>query len=584
MAFDAGMLAVLLHEIRERLAGGKIEKIHMPQKDMVILQIKNGGGTHRLLINAGPTSPRMCITGEKTENPAVPPMFCMMLRKHFGGAKLIRAEQLGFERAARLTFETYDELGFKTEKHLVAEIMGKYSNLILTDAGDKIIGLLKTVDFTTSEKRQLLPGMIYELPPKQDKADPTAVTESEFNRLATASGLDTAADKFILASFAGFAAVTAREIAYRAGGATDATLRTCADTLWREFSFCVDVVKNGTGTPTLIVTKDGTPKEYCYLSLTQYGDSMDRVEMPDYSTLIDTYFAERSRQDLLKQRASDILRILTAAESRITKKIALQTEELNACEEGEKFRLYGDLVTANIYRLHKGDTTALLENYYEDGANVEIPLEATLTPSQNAQRYYKKYTKSKSAKEHLTVQLANSRQELQYIQTVFDALTRAETERELSEIRDELYHSGYASRMKNYTARKQSTPSVIKYKTSGGRMMYCGKNNLSNDYLTMKFAERSDWWFHVKNQPGSHVILRSAGPEDEPSEAEFTEAAMVAAYNSKASDGIMVPVDYTRVRHVKKPAGAKPGFVIYTTNWTAYVTPDAELVNGLREK
>ena len=256
---------------------------------------------------------------------------------------------------------------------------------------------------------------------------------------------------------------------------------------------------------------------------------------------------------------------------------------MHACEEGERFRLYGDLVTANIYRLHKGDTAAKLENYYEDGAVVEVPLDATLTPSQNAQKYYKKYAKSKSAKEHLTEQLSNSRQELQYIQTVFDALTRAETERELSEIRDELYHSGYASRMKNYTARKQSTPTVIRYRTSEGRRMYCGKNNLSNDYLTMKFAERSEWWFHVKNQPGSHVILRSSGPEDEPTEAEFTEAAMVAAYNSKASDGILVPVDYTRVRHVKKPAGAKPGYVIYTTNWTAYVTPDAELVNGLRE-
>lgn len=584
MAFDAGMLAVILHEIRERLTGGKIEKIHMPQKDMVILQMKNGGGTHRLLINAGPSSPRMCITGEKTENPAVPPMFCMMLRKHFSGAKLIGVHQLGFERAARLTFETYDELGFKTEKHLIAEIMGKYSNLILTDAKDKILGLLKTVDFTTSEKRQLLPGMLYELPPKQEKSDPTAVTESEFNRLATDMGLDTAADKFILSAFAGFASVTAREIAYRAGGATDVTLRECADSIWREFSSCVTAVKTGGGTPTLVLSKDGTPKEYCYLTLTQYGDSMECVTMPDYSTLIDTYFAERSRQDLLKQRASDILRILTAAETRITKKIYRQTEELKECEEGETFRLYGDLVTANIYRLRKGDTCARLENYYEDGAIVEIPLESTLSPAQNAQRYYKKYAKSKSAREHLSEQLENSRQELEYIQTVFDALTRAETERELSEIRDELFHSGYASRMKNYTARKQSTPTVIKYRTSEGRMVFCGKNNLSNEYLTMKFAERSDWWFHVKNQPGSHVIMRSTGPEDEPTEREFTEAAMVAAYNSKASDGIMVPVDYTRVRYVKKPAGGKPGFVVYTTNWTAYVTPDAETVNGLREK
>lgn len=584
MAFDAGMLACILHEIDEVLVGGKIEKIHMPQKDMIVLVMKNGGGSHRLLINAGPSSPRMCITSEKAENPAAPPMFCMMLRKHLGGAKLIRAAQLGFERAARLTFETYDELGFKTEKHLIAEIMGKYSNLILTNTEDKIIGLLKSVDFTTSEKRQLLSGMTYELPPKQEKADPLTVTESEFNRLALAAGLDTAAHKFIPSSFAGISSLVAREIAHRAGGEADATLRVCADTLWREFSFFVDTIRFHKGVPTLVRTSDGTPKEYCFIPVRQYGDSLQTVEMPSFSALIDSFFAERSRHDMLSQRAADILRILSAAEARVTKKISLQSAELAECEDGEKYRLYGDLITANIYRLKKGDAAAELENYYEDGAVVKVTLDTSLTPAQNAQKYYKKYAKSKSAKEHLSVQIENSRAELLYIQTVQDALSRAETERELSEIRDELYHSGYASRMKNYTAKKQSTPSVLKFKTSDGRHVWCGKNNTANDYLTTKFAERSDWWFHVKNQAGSHVILQSAGVEDEPTERDFTEAAMIAAHYSKAAGGTMVPVDYTRVRYVKKPSGAKPGFVIYTTNWTAYVTPEADTVERLREK
>lgn len=584
MAFDAGMLACILHETEVALVGGKIEKIHMPQKDMIVMIMKNGGGSHRLLINAGPSSPRMCITAEKSENPAAPPMFCMMLRKHLGGAKLIRVAQLGFERAARLTFETYDELGFKTEKHLIAEIMGKYSNLILTNAEDKIIGLLKSVDFTTSEKRQLLTGMTYELPPKQDKADPLAITESEFNRLALEAGLDTVAHKFILSSFAGISSLVAREIAYRAGGAADCVLRDCASALWQEFSRFTDAIRLHKGIPTLVRTADGAPREYCFMPISQYGDSLETVEMPSFSALIDSYFAERSRHDMLSQRAADILRILSAAEARVTKKISVQSAELAECEDGEKHRLFGDLITANIYRLKKGDSTARLENYYEDGAIVEVALDTALTPAQNAQRYYKKYAKSKSAKEHLTVQIENSRAELLYIQTVQDALSRAETERELSEIRDELYHSGYASRMKNYTVRKQTTPTVLKFRTSDGRKVLCGKNNMANDYLTTKFAERSDWWFHVKNQAGSHVILQSSGTDDEPSERDFTEAAMIAAQYSKAAGGIMVPVDYTRVRYVKKPAGAKPGFVIYTTNWTAYVTPDADLVEGLRER
>ncbi len=584
MAFDAGMLAAVLFEINEKLTGGKIEKIHMPQKDMAVFIMKNGGGTHRLLINAGPSSPRICITNEKSENPAAPPMFCMMLRKHLGGAKLIDVEQLGFERAARLTFEAYDDLGYKTEKHMIVEIMGKYSNLILTDTNGKITGLLKSVDFSTSQKRQLLPGMMYELPPKQDKADPTTVTESEFNRIVLSAGLDCAADSFILSHFSGISSLVAREIAYRAGGATDAPLRDCAEGLWREFSQCIDAALHRTGMPTLVMTPDNTPKEYCFMFVRQYGEHMKTAEMPSCSALIDSYFAERSRHDMLVQRASDILRILHAAEARVTKKIALQTAELKDCEDGEKYRVYGDLITANIYRLKKGDSHAEVENFYEEGALVKIPLDITLTPSQNAQKFYKKYTKSKSAKEHLTKQIEQSEAEQQYIQTVLDALSRAETERELGEIRDEMYHSGYASRMKNYAARKQTAPSFLRFRSSEGRLILCGKNNTANDYLTTKFAERFDWWFHVKNQPGSHVIMQSTATDDEPTEKEFTEAAIIAAYHSKASEGTMVPVDYTRIRYVKKPSGAKPGYVIYTTNWTAYVTPDEETVQRLKEK
>lgn len=585
MAFDAGMLACILREVDEKLNGGKIEKIYMPQRDMVILQMKNGRDVYRLLINAGASSPRMCITAEKAENPAVPPMFCMALRKHLGGAKLIRVEQIGFERAARLTFEAYDEMGFKTEKHLIAEIMGKYSNLILSGGDDKMIGILKPVDFTTSQKRQLLPGMRYEEPPKQDKLDPMTVTERDFNRIMGEADPTAVTEKKLTSTFAGMASLHAREIAFRAGGHTAATLEECSRSLWREFSAYRDAVQGRGAVPTLILSPQGAPKEYSYMDIRQYGDGAKTAPMESFSALIDAYFAQRSRQDVLQQRASDILRLLHNAESRIEKKLAVQTAELTECDSGDTYKLYGDLITANIYRLKKGMKQADLENYYaEDAACVSIPLEVNLTPAQNAQKYYKKYNKTKSARIHLTEQIEQAKAELEYIRTVQDSLSRAETEKDLGEIRGELYQSGYASKMKNYTWKKPAAPTLLRFVTEDGRQVLCGKNNTANDYLTTKVADRSDWWFHVKNQPGSHVVMSCDGEQDEPTDRDFTQAAMIAAYYSKASDGVMVPVDYTRVRYVKKPSGSKPGFVTYSTNWTAYVTPEKDTVERMKVK
>ena len=582
MAFDAGMLSCVLDEIGRTLKEGKIEKIYMPQKEMVVLAIKNGRDSKRLLINAGPTSPRISVTAEKTENPAVPPMFCMMLRKHLGGAKLIGVEQLGFERAARFSFETYDEMGFRTTKFLIAEIMGKYSNLILADAEDKMIGILRPVDFTTSQKRQLLPGMRYEEPPKQAKTDPLSVDRDGFARVMATCAPDVQADKALLSAFAGMASLTARELVFRASGAADTPLDECGMRLWEPFSAYAESIRAHTAQPYLLLGADGLPQEYSYMEIRQYGASRTNVRMNSFSEMIDAYFATRSRQDTLRQRASDILHLLNAAQARIEKKLALQTHELEDCEAGDTWRLYGDLLTANIYRLARGMDKALVENYCGDGEQVEIPMDTTLTPAQNAQRYYKKYNKAKSARAHLTEQILHANEELAYIQSVSESLTRAENERDLNEIRDELYHSGYASRMKSYSVRKSAAPAYLKFRTSSGRSVLCGKNNTSNDYLTTKLAERSDWWFHVKNQPGSHVILRSDGPEDEPTEDDFTQAAQIAAAYSQASDGVQVPVDYTRVRFVKKPSGSRPGFVIYTTNWTAYVTPDKKSVEQMR--
>lgn len=587
MAFDAGMLRFVVSELNAKLTNGKVDKISQPSREEAVFVIRCAGEEHRLEISAGGSGTRMNLTKLKPENPATPPMFCMMLRKHFQGARFAGAEQLGFERAARLTFDTHDDLGFPTQKHIIAELMGRFSNIIITDADDKIIGVLKTVDFTTSEKRQVLVGMKYELPPKQDKLDPTApeVDEKLFKELAAAEEPDRPAEKFIMAHFCGLSPLIAREIAFRSGGRADATMKETERNLTRQFFEMVEKIQKCDGEPCLLREADSLPKEYAFTDILQYGAALKKEIMPSFGALIDEYYGERSREERLHRKASDIFRLLTNAENRIRKKMTLQQEELASCEKGETYKLWGDIITANLWQLSRGMESCRLPNYWSETAEeITIPLDKRLNPSSNAQAYYKKYNKSKAAKIHLAEQLKADEAELSYVYSVLDALTRADGEKELGEIRAELYHSGYASKMKNYTEHKQTQPSISRFRTSDGHLVLCGRNNLANDYLTTRMADRHDWWFHVKNQPGSHVVLVVAENEDEPPETAFTEAAEIAAFHSKARGGVMIPVDYTTVGKVKKPAGAKPGLVIYTTNWTAYVTPDEEKVLAMKQK
>ncbi|MBQ7314256.1 MAG: NFACT family protein, partial [Clostridia bacterium] len=420
-----------------------------------------------------------------------------------------------------------------------------------------------------------------------DKYDPLSeeVDERFFKKLAAAAEPDKSAEKFLMANFAGLSPLIAREIVFRAAGRVDATMHDAARDLWRMFDFTITAIKDGVGTPCLIRDEHGIPAEYAFMEIRQYGRTMTTESTETFGELIDEYFGERSRNERLHRRAADIFKLLSNAETRITKKIGLQKDELAACEDGEKYRLWGDLITANIYRLKRGLTECEVQNYMsEDYETITIPLDKRLSPSANAQVYYKKYNKSKAAKVHLAAQIEAAEEELVYVYSVLDALSRADGEKELSEIRAELYHSGYASKMKNYTEKKQSAPSIAKYETSEGYTVLCGRNNIANDYLTTKLADRSDWWFHVKNQPGSHVVLIEKDGEDEPTERAFTEAAEIAAYNSKARGGVMIPVDYMKVSKVKKPAGAKPGLVVYQTNWTAYVTPDEDRIEQMKRK
>lgn len=583
MAFDAGMVSAIVHELNARIIGARVEKVTQPERDEIVLLLHLGRENMRLALSSGTNNPHFNITSTVKENPMTPPMFCMLLRKHLTGARISGITQLGFERAVELAFDCYDEMGFETTKYLVTETMGKYSNLILLNAEKKVVSALKIIDLATSNVRQILPGFPYELPPEQKKLSPLSATKEQFMEAYVAAG-DICTDKFILSSFYGFAAVVAREIAYRTAGQVDALLHECdAERLWENFSIVAERINGGEYEPWLVCDASGKPVEYLFFEPLEYGASFEARRLDSFGELLDEYFGRRDKAERIRQRTADIFRLLTNAEARLEKKLVLQRQDLLACADKERYKLWGDLITGNIYRLSRGMETAVLENYYDDACpSIEISLDKRLTPQQNAQKYYKKYNKSKTAEIELAKQIKLAEAELEYIYTVFDSLTRAESESDILEIRAELHGSGYASRMKNYSPKKMSAPKLMEFKSSGGYKILCGKNNHQNDYLTTRLAAKSDYWFHVKNQPGSHVVMLTSG--EEPSERDFTEAAMIAAHYSKVSEGQNVAVDYTLVRNIRKPSGSKPGFVTYSTNYTAYVTPDEKTVLALKVK
>jgi len=582
MAFDAIMMGAICHEISTQ-GPMKIEKIYQPAADEIVLLLRSQKESLRLLINAGSNYPRINFTGAQSENPAKAPMFCMLLRKHLAGAKLLGAIQPELERVCFLEFDAYDEMGYKSKKYLICEIMGKYANIILADKDKRIISALKLIDFSASSVRQILPGLTFEMPPKQNKIDPTRVTKDEFTGLFDSASNDMRCDKFIVNNFLGIAISTARQIAFMCGGSTDVTLENVKlSTLMPAFFDIMGKFNRGILTPYIVYDVKDTPVEYSYIPLEYFGNEFVCKPITAFSFALDIFYLKKSQGERIRQRSSDVLRLLTNAEARITKKISIHQSDLGKCEESEYYKLCGDLITANIYRMNRGQDKITVCNYYdEECPDMDITLDIKLSPSQNAQAYYKKYNKAKKGKIELARQIELAKDELKYIESVFDSLTKAETEADINEIRDELYHSGYASRMKNYTAVKQSASKPLKFVTDGGYTVYCGKNNRQNDYITTKMSCKTDWWFHVKNAPGSHVLLQSNG--DEPSEKDFTQAAEIAAFYSKA-EGNNVAVDYTLVKHVKKPGGSKPGFVVYNVNWTAYVSPTEEKIRKLQVK
>lgn len=576
MAFDACMMRAVLSEFERDFPEAKIEKILQPANDEIDFAIHHGKLSSRLLFNVGPNAPRLQLTSVAKENPLKAPMFCMFLRKRLLGARITSVTQPSFDRIAKFTVSGYDDMGFPTEMMIVCEIMGKYANFILLDGDEKIISALKMIDFSASTIRQILPGLKYQAPAMQDKIIPLEINRDLFFEKAAAFPGEKSAEKFITSTYSGIATQIAHEIVYRATGNIDVPL--CAvdsEKFYSVFEEWQKLLINEKYTPTVAIDKSGKPVDYSYMPITYLGDYVTYRSFESFRELFDLYFAEKDRLEKIHQRAHDIRTLLSNAKSRTEKKLAIQREALRDSARGEEYKRAGDLITSNIYRIKRGDKTLSAIDYYDENCpEITIELDERLSPAANAQRMYKLYNKCKTAKTVLGEQILKWEEELRYIDSVQVFLDSAATEQDISDLRDELYSAGYASRMKGYKPMKQSRSKPMTLKTSGGFTLYVGKNNMQNDRLTLKESNKDDIWFHVKDLPGSHVVLVTDGKE--PSDLDYTEAASIAAGYSKATADL-VAVDYTRIKNIKKPSGSKPGFVTYKTNYTAFVKPLKEL-------
>ena len=571
MAFDACVMRAVLTEFWTDFNEAKIEKVLQPRNDEIDMVIHRNHKSKRLVFNVGPNAPRLQLSDTVKENPLKAPMLCMFLRKHFTGGRIISAQQPAFDRIAVFTVSVYDDMGYLSEKKIVCEIMGKYANFIVLDENDKIITAMKIIDFSASSIRQVLPGLKYELPKMADKLSPLVIDSEAFDKKYSEFSEEKTLEKFITTNYSGIATQIAHEIVYRATGNIDVPLYMAdKERFYQAFSEWQKLLIEERYTPTVVYDKEGKPIDYSYMDIT-YLTGLEKKSFDTLADMFDEYFSEKDRILRIHQRAHDLITILNNSIARINRKLEIQRAALKDSEMGESYKKYGDLITANLYQLKRGMDSFETVDYYDPLCpKIVIKLNPLLHPSQNAQKMYKQYNKCKTAKEVLTEQISLWEKELLYLESVRVFLDRAQSEEDLTEIREELYKSGYASKMKDYRPQKKMKLRPHRYRTDGGFDVLVGRNNIQNDNLTFKIADKNDIWFHTKDIPGSHVILITDGKE--PGDIDYTQAAALAARHSKAT-GDHVAVDYTRVKNIKKPQGAKPGFVIYKTNYTAYVDP-----------
>ncbi len=573
MAFDAIFLSAVLDEIRGRALGARIDKIHQPSRDTLILHLRCKEGREKLLFAANPTAPRLHFTQASPENPAEPPMFCMLLRKHLMGAKLVEITQPPMERAASFIFDSTDEMGFPVQKTLVAELMGRTCNLYLLSPEGRILDCLRRVGLDESAKRAALPGLMYQAPEPVTKREIPGLTQGDYAAILRAPGADLISER-LMDNLGGLSPLVCREAALFAAGDTDARIEGRDPDVLAEKLYLFFAEHVGHPAPYYYAQADGTPKQFAFCPIRQYGSC---EEGESFSALLDSYYTVRDRKDAMRQKSQAVRKTVTNLCQRIRRKLAIQEKELTATYDRERLRQLGDILTANLYRVEKGQTSISCEDFYDEEMKpVEIPLSPILSPQQNAAKFYKDYTRMKNAEKELTHQMNLGREELTYLESVLEELGRADTEAELEEIRQELQSQGYLRQESSRRQPKKGKLPPMRFESTDGYPIYVGRNNRQNDELTFKLARKDDIWCHASKVHGSHVIISCGGTV--PPDDTVTQAAQLAAYYSETSGGQNIPVDVTQVRQVKRIPSGKPGMVIYHTYRTAIVNPYKDIV------
>ena len=557
MALDGIYLYHLKNEISDFAVGARIEKVHQPSKEELIFSLRSREGAKKLLVSCRADSARVHFTDYAPENPAKPPMLCMLLRKHLTGAKISSVEQDGLERIVKINMDASNELGDPVKFTLVVEIMGRYSNAILLDGQGVIVDALKRIDESKSQVRRVMPSEEYVAPPPQTKLN---VFTDDLNE------------------------IKARILQSRKAPANafQDTVMGVSPIVCREYENGVSVekIKEYAENPIPVAVINDTPMDFSFMPITQYGSLVTLREFESFSALLDFFFYEKVRVDRIRQRSGELFKTLQNLQERAVRKAVNREKELEDCRDKDKYRIFGDLLATNQYALQKGAPYYDLDNYYDNGNIVRIPADVTLSPSQNAQKYYKEYRKKQVAESKLVDFIREAREEADYLETVIDSLSRAETDAEITEIRTELAQTGYLKHRNNKNSKAVKALKPMEFESSEGFKIFVGRNNVMNDRLTLKTAKNYDLWFHVKDTAGSHVVVANDGREF--TDKLIREAAMLAAQNSKAGGSSNVPVDYTIIKNVKKPAGAKPGMVIYVDYKTEFVTPNEEELERIK--
>ena len=592
MPLDAICLAALREELAARITGMKIDKVQQPERDTVILSLRGSGATDRLLISAGSGDSRMHLTNYSFENPASPPMFCMLLRKHLNGAKIAGITHPRSERVLELELEAPNAMGVLSEKRLTVELIGRMSNIILIDCDGIIIDCLRRIGGELSDKRGVLPGLLYRPPPAQPgKIDPFSVTDGEWSRLFNDASGKTV-DKWLLTTFTALSPLICRELSWRAYGVTDIRAERTGDggtALRREFFTLLEQSQTGGSIPWLISKPDNTPQDYSYTRIMHYENACYVRREESFSTLLDYFHTRAAQLSRLRQRAAATAKTITTARDRLARKLALQRAELDKTSQRDKLRECGDIIMANLHVMNKGQRVLISQDFFSadsgkistNSGDREIALDPLKTPQQNAAKYYKDYKKAKNAQKYLTEQIESGESELAYLESVLEEIALAEGERDLSVIRDELTQTGYIRALKQ-GKEKRGESAPLAFVSSGGIKIQAGRNNIQNDKLTLKTASKSDIWLHVQKAHGAHVIVSCQNTP--PDKTTLYEAAMIAAYYSSSRSEGKVPVDYTTVRHVRKPEGGRPGMVIYTDYKTIIATPDKGQIEKLEQR